>query len=159
MEATETRIESVEAEVESGASVVIERSPAEVFAVLTNVAGYTGWAKGPEEITNISDDPAKLGTTWQQMGKALGKKFVAKFHVNAYEENRKFGFGGDKPFPMELLFTLSPVAGGTEVRTTANAQPTNNIFGKMALPILAKSIDRQMEADLYSLKGLLENQS
>ncbi len=159
MEATETRIESIEAEeVTSGASVLIERSPAEVFAVLTRVAGHTDWAKGPEEITDVSDDPAKLGTTWQQVGKALGRKFVAKLQVNAYEENRKFGFGSDKPFPMEFLFTLKPVAGGTEVRAAANGQLTN-IFGKMALPILAKSLERQMEADLYSLKGLLENQS
>jgi hypothetical protein len=46
------------------------------------------------------DDPVRLGTTWQQVGKLLGRKLVTRMQVNAYEENRKFGFGSDKPFSM-----------------------------------------------------------
>jgi hypothetical protein len=76
--------------------------------------------------------------------------------VNAYEENRKFGFGSDKPFPMEILFSLAPVSGGTEVRMLASGEPAN-LSGKAALPLLTRSLDRQMESDLYTLKALLEN--
>lgn len=148
--------ESRSEELSTGVSVTIERAPQEVFAALTNVAGHTEWARGPEEITGISDNPVRLGTTWQQVGKLLGKKIVASMQVNAYEENQKFGFGGDKPFPVQILFTLSPVAGGTQVRMVANGEPAS-IFGKVALPILTKSLERQMESDLYALKGILEN--
>jgi uncharacterized protein YndB with AHSA1/START domain len=144
------------AKAETGVSVVIERPPEQVFAALTNVAGHTEWAKGPEEITNISENPAHLGTTWEQVGKLLGKKIVTKLQVNTYEENRKFGYGSDKPFPMQFLFTLKPVTEGTELRMFASGEPAN-IFGKVALPILVKSVERQMESDLYSLKGILED--
>jgi len=156
MEATETRTESVATE--TGISVTIERSPEEVFAALTNVAHHTDWAKGPEEITHISDDPVRLGTTWQQTQRMLGKKLVNKMQVNAYEENRKFGFGTDKPFSMQLLFTLKPVPGGTELRLVGSGEPSN-FFGKVAMPILNKSLERQMESDLYTLKAVLENQA
>jgi uncharacterized protein YndB with AHSA1/START domain len=154
MEATATTTESTE--VQTGVSVTIERSPAEVFAALTAVASHTDWARGPEEITDISDDPVRIGTTWQQVGKLLGKKLVTRLQVNAYEQDRKFGYGSDKPFPMQSLFTLVPVAGGTELRMVASGQPTN-LFGKVALPILTRSLERQMESDLYALKGILEN--
>jgi uncharacterized protein YndB with AHSA1/START domain len=143
---------------ETGVSVTIERPPEVVFAALTDVANHTNWAKGPEEITAISDNPVRLGSTWQQVSKLLGKKIVATMQVNAYEENRKFGFGSDKPFPIRILFSLAPVPGGTELRMLSSGEPTN-FSGKVAMPILSRSLERQMESDLYALKGLLEQQA
>jgi len=156
MEATEARI--APAAVETGVSVTIDRPPETVFAALSNVASHTDWARGPEEITDISDDPVQIGTTWQQVSKLLGRKIVTRMQVNAYEEHRKFGFGSEKPFPMQILFTLTPVPGGTELRMVASGDPAN-ILGKVALPILTRSLERQMESDLYTLKAILENQA
>ena len=153
MEQTETGVGSAEPRI----SVTIERPPEQVFAAMTNVAGHTGWARGPEEISDISDDPVRLGTTWQQVQKLPGRKLVSRMQVNVYEANRQFGFGSDKPFPIQLLFTLTPVPGGTELRMLASGEPAN-IFGKVALPILTRSVERQMESDLYALKAILEGE-
>jgi uncharacterized protein YndB with AHSA1/START domain len=142
----------------TGVSVMVERPPEAVFAAVTDVAHHTDWARGPEEITGISDDPVRLGTTWQQVGKLLGRKIVNRMQVNAYEENRKFGYASDKPFPVQLLYTLAPVPGGTELRVHASGEPAN-VFGKVAMPLLARSLERQMEADLCTLKALLEDQA
>jgi uncharacterized protein YndB with AHSA1/START domain len=139
----------------SGVSVTIERTPEQVFAGLTDVARHTDWARGPEEITNISENPVRLGSTWQQTGKMLGRKIVATMRVDTYEENRAIGFGSEKPFPMRLLFNLEPVSGGTDLRLTAVGEPAN-LVGKVAMPLLARSIERQMESDLYALKAILE---
>lgn len=141
---------------ETGVSLVIERPAEKVFAALTDVATHTDWARGPEEITDISEDPVQLGTTWQQVHRLLGRKLVTSMKVNTYEQNRKFGFGSDKPFPMQILFTLTAVPGGTELRMVSSGQP-DNLFGKVTMPILARSIERQMESDLYALKALVEN--
>ena len=156
MEGTEAKVGSAAAQ--TGVSVIIERPPEQVFGALINVASHTDWARGPEEITDVSDDPAQLGTTWQQVGKVLGKKIVTRMEVNAYEENRKFGYGSEKPFSMQFLFTLAPVSAGTELRMVASGEPAN-IFGKVALPILTRSVERQMESDLYSLKAILEDKA
>jgi uncharacterized protein YndB with AHSA1/START domain len=142
----------------TGVSVMVERPPEAVFAAVTDVAHHTDWARGPEEITGISDDPVRLGTTWQQVGKLLGRKIVSKMQVNTYEENHKFGFGSDRPFPVQLLFTLEPVPGGTELRVHASGEPAN-VFGKVAMPLLTRSLERQMESDLYALKAILEDQA
>lgn len=142
-------------ELETGISVTIERPPERVFAALTDVAAHTDWAKGPEEITDISDNPAHLGSTWQQVHKLLGRKFVNSMQVNAYEENRKFGFESEKPLPMRILFTLEPVSDGTHLQMVAGGEPAG-IFGKVAMPILTRSVESQMESDLYALKAILE---
>jgi hypothetical protein len=149
----ETRTGSLEEGV--GISVMIERPPEKVFGVLTDVASHTAWARGPEEIADISDDPARLGSTWQQAHKMLGKKLLYTMRVNAYEENRKFGFASDKPFPMHIVFRLEPVPGGTNLHMVAGGEPAN-LFGKMAMPILTRSVENQMESDLYTLKAILE---
>jgi uncharacterized protein YndB with AHSA1/START domain len=47
MEATVTATWS--AVVETGVTVIIERSPEGVFRALTDMASYTDWARGPEE--------------------------------------------------------------------------------------------------------------
>jgi hypothetical protein len=138
-----------------GISVMIERPPEKVFAVLTDVASHTDWARGPEEIKDVSDNPARLGTTWQQVHKLLGKKLLYMMRVNAHEENRKFGFASDKPFPMHIIFSLEPVSGGTNLNMVAGGEPAS-IFGKMAMPILTRSVENQMESDLYTLKAILE---
>jgi uncharacterized protein YndB with AHSA1/START domain len=142
-------------ELETGISVTIERPPEAVFAALTDVAAHTDWARGPDEITDISDNPVRLGTSWQQATRMLGKRLVSTMVVNAYEENRKFGFGSGKPFGMHILFDLEPVSGGTNLHMNGGGE-VDGFFGKLALPILARSMERQMESDLQSLKAILE---
>jgi uncharacterized protein YndB with AHSA1/START domain len=156
MEATEVRTEPVD--VTAGVSVVVERPLEVVFAALTDVARHTEWARGPAEINDVSDNPVRLGTTWEQVTKLLGKKFATKMRVNVYEEHGKFGFETDKPFNSQFLFTAVPVPGGTKVQMAVSGEPAN-FFGKMTIPLLIKSVERQMESDLLALKALLESQS
>jgi uncharacterized protein YndB with AHSA1/START domain len=154
--ATATEVGS--AVVQSGVSVIIERPVEEVFAALTDVARHTEWARGPAEINDVSDNPARLGTTWEQVTKLLGKRFATTMRVNAYEENKKFGFESDKPFSSQFLFTVVPVDGGTELQMQVKGEPAN-FFGKMTMPLVIKSVERQMESDLLALKAILENQN
>jgi hypothetical protein len=87
----------------------------------------------------------------------LGRKIVSRMEVNTYEENRKFGYASDRLFPMQFLFTLVPVPEGTELRMLASGEPAN-VFGKVAMPILTRSVERQLESDLYALKAILEDE-
>jgi hypothetical protein len=119
------------------------------------VAPAIGQPRGVSCVCRISDNPARLGTTWQQVYRLLGKKLLYTMQVNAYEENRKFGFASDKPFPMHIVFSLEPVSGGTNLHMVAGGEPASN-FGKMALPILTRPVENQMESDHYTLKAILE---
>jgi len=139
---------------ENAVSVQIDAAPERVFATLTDVATHTDWARGPEEIRNLSENPARMGTTFQQVGKLMGRTLVAECRVNHYEENRTFGFAGDKPFPFQVLFALEPDSGGTQVTMRGSIEPGG--FFKIARPVLNSSLESQMKADLLTLKALLE---
>lgn len=139
---------------ENAVSVQIDAAPERVFATLTDVATHTDWARGPEEIRNLSENPARMGTTFQQVGKLMGRTLVAECRVNRYEENRTFGFAGDKPFPFQVLFALEPGSGGTQVTMRGSIEPGG--FFKIARPVLNSSLESQMKADLLTLKALLE---
>ena len=135
-------------------SVQIEVEPDQVFAALTNVAAHLDWARGPEEIRNLSENPAKLGTSFQQVAKIMGRKLVAECQVNLYEENRRFGFNGNKPFPFQVRWDLEQGASGTLVTMSGQFEPDG--FFKMAKPLLNSSMESQMNSDMLSLKAMLE---
>jgi len=40
----------------------------------------------------------------------------------------------------------------------ASGDPAN-ILSKVAMPVLTRSLERQMESDLYALKAILENRA
>ena len=134
--------------------VTINRPPADVFAVLTDVAHQPDWSKGAGKIRNVSENPAKLGTTWTQISKFVGKEIEAHLKVTDYEANRRFGSQVDKPIPFQLLFVLEPVGTGTKLTFTATGEP-GRFFG-VAAPLLRKAIKDTMTSDLGTLKTQLE---
>jgi uncharacterized protein YndB with AHSA1/START domain len=135
-------------------SVQIEVEPEQVFAALSNVAAHVDWARGPEEIRNLSENPAKLGTSFQQVAKIMGRQLVAECQVNLYEENRRFGFNGNKPFPFQVRWDLEQGASCTLVTMSGQFEPDG--FLKIATPLLNSSMESQMNSDMLSLKAMLE---
>ena len=132
----------------------IEVAPEREFAALTDVAAQTDWARAPEEIRSVSENPAQIGTTFEQVGKIVGRRLVAECQVNLYEENRRFGFNGDKPFPFQVVWDLEPGSNGTQVTMSGQFEPGG--FFKIATPVLNSSLQSQMQADMLSLKAILE---
>ena len=135
-------------------SASIDRPPADVFAVLTDVPHHTDWAKGAGKILNVSANPANLGTTWTQISNFVGKEIEIQAKVNVYEANRKFGFQTDKPIRFDMLFLTEPAGSGTKVTVTAVGEP-GGFFG-VAAPLLRKSMKDTISGDLKTLKAQLE---
>ena len=135
-------------------SVTIDRPPADVFAGFTDVPHQPDWSKGAGKILNVSENPAKLGTTWTQISKFVGREIEAHFKVTDYDANRRFGSQVDKPIPFQLLFVLEPVGTGTKLTMNAAGEP-GGFFG-VAAPLLRKSLKDTMTSDLGTLKRRLE---
>jgi uncharacterized protein YndB with AHSA1/START domain len=136
------------------ATVTINCPPEQVFEALVNVEHHTDWASGPDEIINVSENPAQMGTTWQQRTSFMGRDMDSNMKVNVFEPGQKFGFAFDKPFPAQMTFALEPQAGGTKLTVTAEAEPGG--FFKLAGPVLSKSLKGTLEKDLQTLKASLE---
>ena len=135
-------------------SVKINRPPAGVFAVLTDVLHQPEWSKGVRKVRDVSQDPVRLGTTWTQINPLVGKEIEAHATVNVYEADRKFGFAIDKPFPAHGLFLLEPSGSGTNLSFSMEGEP-GGFFG-VAAPLLRKAIKGTMSSDLQALKTQLE---
>lgn len=56
---------------------------------------------------------------------------------------------------MHIVFTLEPVSGGTNLQMVAGGEPAS-IFGRMAMPILTRSVESLMKSDLYTPKAIVE---
>jgi len=136
------------------ATETINRPPGQVFDTLIDVEHHTDWASGPDQIIDVSENPAQIGTTWRQRTSFLGRETDATMRVNLFEPGQRIGFATDKPFPMQLTFTLEPQTGGTKLTATAEAEPGG--FFKLAGPMLSRSAQGMLEKDLQSLKGTLE---
>jgi len=136
------------------ASETINCPPKQVFDTLIDVEHHTDWANGPDEIIDVSENPAQMGTTWRQRSSFLGRDMDTNMKVNVFEPGQRLGFASDKPFQMQITFTLEPQAGGTKLTATGEAEPGG--FFKLAGPMLSRSAQGMLEKDLQSLKGILE---
>lgn len=144
--------------VKTDASVTIDCAPEAVFAVLTDVAHHPDWSRGAGAVQDLSDTPARLGTTWTQITKLMGKEIVARGEVDVYEANRRFGTLIDKPFPGKMLWQVAPDGSGSKVTIDAEFEPAG-FFGTVTAPILAKSIRDNFTADLARLKVYVEKKA
>lgn len=139
-------------------SVVINRPIAEVFAFVTNPENSPQWESGLLETGKMSKGPMGVGTTWQEVRQFLGRRIKSTDEVTEYEPNKKFSFKSTSgPFPVEGGYTFESVEGGT--RVTVTGQGETGGFFKLADPIVARMVKRQVEADSANLKELLEAQA
>ena len=136
------------------ATETINCPPEQVFDTLIDVEHLTDWASGPQEVTNVSEKPAQMGTTFQQRASLLGRGMEINATVNVLEPGRKFGSAFDKPFPGHITFKVEPQGGGTKLTMTGGLEPGG--FFKLAGPLLSRSLKGTMEKDLRSLKATLE---
>jgi len=135
-------------------SVTIARPPQDVFAVLTDVPHHTDWAKGPDSIKDVSEDPARLGTTWTQISKLLGREIETHLKVNVYEAGHRFGFEADKPIAFQMLWQLEPSGSDTSINVHLEGEPEG--FFAVATPLVRKALTDTVSGDLARLKTQME---
>jgi hypothetical protein len=88
----------------------------------------------------------------------LGRRIETSHEVTEYEPNKKLSTKTTSgPLPMEVSYTLEPVAEGTMVILEGNVDAGG--FFKMAEPIVARMLKRQTKSDAANLKDLLEAQA
>jgi uncharacterized protein YndB with AHSA1/START domain len=135
------------------ASVDITRPPADVFAVVTDIAHHADWSSGVERVTDLSDAAATPGTTWTQFSRILGREFEVHAQVIGFVPDRRFEYSVDQPARIEMLWRLQPTPEGTHVTVSARGEA-----GKFYLLIkpMTGALRDALAADLARLKKRLE---
>ena len=135
----------------------INRPIDEVFAYASDIERQADWVSTLSESVKTTSGPTKVGTTYRQVVKFLGRRMEIENEVTAYQPPTVFAFRGKSgPIQMEMRFTLTS-AGPETTEVTQVADGESGGLFKLADPILARTMKKQFAADLEGLKTMLES--
>jgi uncharacterized membrane protein len=132
----------------------IERPPAEVFAVVTDIAHQPEWSTAVEKVTDLTDQPPRLGTAWTQTTSLLGHRVEARARVLGLVQDRQFAYRIDRPAPVQMTWYLDPTLTGTHIEVVVEGEA--GLFAPVIRPMLGPLKDA-LAADLERLRGRLES--
>lgn len=137
-------------------TTVIRRPVEDVFAVVSDVAGWPRWNKTARAAHVTSSGPVGLGTTFRLEGTILGRAVDANHKVTAYEPNRIFAAKTlSGPFLATGTYTFEPTPQGTRLTVVVEGEPAG--VARFSGAMLTPAIRKQVETQQRHLKELLEN--
>ena len=134
-------------------STEIKRPVAEVFSYMLDPAKVPEWNAIVEE-NRASETPIRVGTRVTSRARFLGRKIDSVNEVTELVQNQKYVQKTDKPFAITLTNLFAAAAGGTKVTTILEGEPGG--FFKLGEPILVRIAKKQFQAQLDTMKELLE---
>jgi uncharacterized protein YndB with AHSA1/START domain len=135
------------------AEIDIDRSPEEVFAVLTDVSRLPEWQRSV--VTAEMDGPAGVGAKLRETRKMMGREAKLVSEVTEYDPPHRFSVRAiEGPIPMTVTHTLEPSGGGTRLEVVGEANPKGVM--RLAAGKMQKSAESEFRGDLERLKALLE---
>ena len=147
-------------EIEHASEIVINRPPAHVFAVLTDLEQYLAqWAKGPVVAKKLTSGVTTSGSRFEVTARVAGMHVKSPYVVTSFEPDQRFGGDGIAgPVRFSEEYTLKPDPDATDVtrlRYAMRAKP-RGVF-KVARAPIAGQLRRLLDADLERFKSLVEN--
>ncbi len=143
------------------AEMTINRPSDQVFSYISNFENNPKWQAGMQEAHFTSEGPLQVGSTYAQVAKFLGRRIESNFEVIAYEPHqmvKAMSTGGS--FPITFTRTVKPIENNedgtpnTKVEAIVEGDATG--FFKLAEPLLARMVQRSVNADYANLKKILE---
>jgi uncharacterized protein YndB with AHSA1/START domain len=137
-------------------TVSIARPLAEVFAYVSDMANWAQWQSTTVEAQQTSEGGVLPGARGRGVYQFLGRRWESPLEVTAYEPDRRVAIasrGGPVPFTYD---TLLEADGASVRRVTVRGEFEPGGFFRLAEPILARVGRSQFDAEVSTLKELLE---
>ena len=140
--------------------VHIDRSPEDVFALLSDITNHSQWSKTAYRTEKTSDGPVGVGTTYKSWGwlPGKGKEYPNEVKITAFDPGRRFAFDAADPrgpvIPSD--FVLTPEGGGTKVERTMTMTKPDGFQGVMWPVIFPMLVKPAIQKNLDMLKAKLE---
>lgn len=146
-------------------SIIIDRSPEEVFEFLARRSNDSVWMGSVVE-SDWLDPAASLGVgrrgrmVIRNLGR-LGRRSEYIDEVTQYEPGRRIAHRTvEGPVQLNTACITESAPGGTRVTVMAETEKfVNGALGSLANPIVAKLVRRSFKADLARLKKFLQSES
>jgi carbon monoxide dehydrogenase subunit G len=139
-------------------SIEIQRPVEAVFAFVSDVRHNLQWQSGIKEVHVTPDGPPAVGTKATQVGSLLGVKIEGTSEITALEPNRSLSIKGTAVGGASFEVTMRFEAVGSGTRLSQSGQMDPGGLFKLAGPLLAGQMKKQLESDAQQLKEVLEAQ-
>jgi uncharacterized membrane protein len=138
-------------------TVVIQRSPAEVFTYMDDVSREHEWQPNLRSAEQNPPGPSKVGTRKRYVSDFMGRTVENTYMVTAIEPGRRIAYQTDKDSTIDAKTEVvyEPHGAGTSVTMSVEAKPKGVLRFLPAAMLEAASRD-EMEAAMARLKERLE---
>jgi uncharacterized membrane protein len=137
-------------------TVVIDRPVEEVFDFATDPNNDSLWQSTTLETEQTSEGAVDVGTTFRNTTKFLGRRIESTSEISENEPPHKQCIKiTSGPIPGSGCYRFESADSGS-TRFTQTFEAEVGGFFRLAEPVVGRAIRRQMEADMATLKDLLE---
>jgi uncharacterized membrane protein len=139
--------------------LVIERPPSEVFALLTDLDRLPEWATIVVGTRDVSDLPLRVGCTFRQTLRVLGREVESDWRVTELEAPRRVAYEATAPGGGTLTMrqTVVPGDGGSRVELELDYEVPGGWLGELLdRGLIEQQNEREAEQSLERLKRLAE---
>jgi uncharacterized membrane protein len=137
-------------------TVVIDRLVEEVFDFATDPNNDSLWQSTTLETEQTSEGVVDVGTTFRNTTKFLGRRIESTSEISENEPPHKQCIKiTSGPIPGSGCYLFESADDGS-TRFTQTFEAEVGGFFRLAEPVVGRAIRRQMEADMATLKDLLE---
>ena len=142
-------------------TVVIARSPGEVFDFLMRAENLPRWDSSMLECAQVGDGPVAVGTRYRGASKILGRRIewvteVVEFVPGVRAASRSVA----GPLTFTVCYEVSASPAGTTLRYRLAAESgLGGAFGRAMEPIVQRAQTKVVRANLGTLAGLLEQRA
>ena len=141
--------------IEVRAEVTVRRPPTEVFAYLADMAHNPEWQKGMQTCRWTSEPPLRLGSTYDQVARFLGREIVSSFEVTDFEEGSLIRIRSTAGMPLDITRRVEADGQGDSLVTAVVRGDSSGVI-RLADPLVKVIVGRSVRADYQRLKTTLE---
>lgn len=139
-------------------TIVIERPIEEVYKNVTCLKGCINWQTSIMQTEQVTESPVGVGTRYKHVVKFMGMQRETQPEITLYNPPYEFGYKDpNAEIAFETLYSFDKLPNGTRVTVNINSGLTQSYLGKLALPVFLTALRRQFDADMATLKALLES--
>ena len=137
-------------------STQVSRPRSEVFEFLTEVDNFPRWQSGVSEAASLTPGALHVGSQFTEAASIGPWKLRIVGTVTDLKVNERLAFQARSSGPLDcdVRIDLQPIAGGTRVTLSGAARLKG--FWRLLQPMLARELRNETQAELASLKQLLE---
>ena len=127
------------------ATIEIDRPAAEVFEYIADMANNPTWQQGQQRCTWTSDPPLRLGSTYDQEARFLGRAIHSSFEVVEFEPGERIRIRSTAgTMPIDVTRTVRSVGEDrSAVEAVVRGDPPGALgwLGPLLKPMVARSVN------------------